>query len=198
MVSLRSLVVTFLLIDLSAATAAQNSAIQTETISGYVRSGPGSFACHIVPEDVARQMQHPDFPEEFPCMRIGPLEMEMLRSDAEKILGSPATSVMSGGREAFLYDLAGDNSGTSYVALTFNRNARVDSLQLTSATEYRGWRFSKIATGDSQQALIGTLGRASLIDEMSKPGVAIWDYSPWSFSFELKDGHVWSIAIWEP
>ena len=180
--------------NLGVANAAQSAADPNG--SGYVRAGP-TFACRLTPEDALRQDQHRDFPEEFPCMHIGPLEMEMFRSDAEKILGPPFRSTMDKGREVFIYDLKGDGSGAGYVVLTFKANGRVDSLQLTGDATPRVWRFSGMTTGDSQQLLASRFGQPSILDDHLKPGVTIWDYNPWTFSFELKDGRIWSIIIWE-
>ena len=131
-------------------------------------------------------------------MHIGPLEMEMLRSDAEKILGHPAMSAIANGREVFIYDLNEARSAAGYVVLTFKDNGRVDSLQLTGDAAPRVWHFSGMTTGDSQQLLASHFGQPSTLDDHSKPGTTIWEYDPWTFSFELRDGRIWSILIWEP
>ena len=197
MVSLRTFVVAIPFMALSTAGGAQNAAVPNGSVSGYERVGP-TFGCHLTRDDVARQQTHPDFPEEFPCMRIGPLEMEMLRSDAEMILGKPASTVMGNGRESFVYDFPADPSGAGYVVLTFKSNGRVDSLQLTGGAAPRVWQFSGITTGDSQQALANRFGQPLQTDNGTHPGFTILGYEPWTFSFELKDDRVWSIAILEP
>ena len=196
MVWLRTSIVAIALMALSTAGTAQNAVVANRSETGYVRAGAG-FACRLTAEDFARTQIHRDFPGDYPCMRIGPLEMEMPRSDAEMILGNAGSTVMGNGRENFIYDVPGDRSGSAYVALTFKNDGHVDTLQLTGDVVPQVWSFFGITTGDSQEALTSRFGQPLQIDNNTHPGFTIWGYEPWTFSFELKDGRVWSIAIWE-
>jgi hypothetical protein len=161
----------------------------------YERAGAG-FGCHTSKEDMEKaQTEKRDV-----CLRIGPLYVGISRADVEAQLGKPFTSVPAGTRTAFAYMLMKDEvtKQASYTVLTYDENGRADSVQVTGnafLSPSGAWLFSGLSLGMSQDAVIARLGPPMQTRPSDDPGAVQWNYLPWTFSFEVKDGVVSSIRL---
>jgi hypothetical protein len=158
----------------------------------YERAGAG-FGCHMSKQDLAQsQAEQRDV-----CLHIGPLFVGMKRGDAEMLLGIPVASVPAGAREAFAYRLQSDTTGrmNTYAVLTYGDDGRADSVQVTGTPWPAAWTFAGVTLGTAQTAVTERLGAPMQTQKADDAGVVQWNYSPWTFSFEIKDGAVSSIRI---
>ena len=168
------------------------SADFSDPIPRYERAGAG-FACRMSKQDFTQA----ETEKRDVCLHIGPLFIGMKRTDAEGLLGKPVASVPVGAREALAYRLQDDATGhmNTYVVFTYDTDSRADSVQLTGAPWPGAWQFTGLTLGAAQAAVTARLGSPIQTQKSDDPGAAQWSYSPWTFSFEVKDGVVSSIRI---
>jgi hypothetical protein len=164
----------------------------SDPIPRYERAG-GGFACRMSKQDFTQA----ETEKRDVCLHIGPLFVGMLRTDAETLLGKPVTSVPVGTREAFAYQLQSVSTGrmNTYVVFTYDNDGHADSVQLTGAPWPSAWQFAGLTLGVAQTAVTERLGAPMQTQKSDDPGATQWSYSPWTFSFEVKDGVVSSIRI---
>ncbi|HKX63839.1 MAG TPA: hypothetical protein VJM78_00915 [Rhizomicrobium sp.] len=161
----------------------------------YVRAG-GGFACVTEKADFDRgQAERRDM-----CLHIGPLFVGMPRKDAENALGQPIDSMDAGARKAFAYLLQRDGPGNmiSYAVIMYDDDNRATSVQITGRPWPGSWQFCGLTLGSSQAAAAARLGAPLQTGNSDQAGTTVWDYSPWTFSFEIKDGVVSSIRLAAP
>jgi hypothetical protein len=58
--------------------------------------------------------------------------------------------------------------------------------------------FNRVKLGDGTQVLVSIFGAAIQTKPSGEKDTDLWDYPPWPFSFEVKDGLVTSIRISDP
>jgi hypothetical protein len=171
-----------------------SSADFADPLPRYERAGNG-FGCHMDKAD----FQKGEKEKRDVCLRIGILFAGMARSDAEALLGKPVESMPSGARQAFAYSLQTDNTGlmVTYAVLTYQDDGRADSIQLTGQPWKGGWQFCGLTLGSSEAAATARLGSPLQTEKTDQPNTLQWNYSPWTFSFEVSAGAVTSIRIAE-
>jgi hypothetical protein len=133
------------------------------------------------------------------CGQIGPLQLGMSRADAEKILGSPTTAESFGNKVFYVYSLQMDETAhmITYAVIGYDSERRVGSIQLAGTPWPGAWSFADIKLGDPGKAVISRLGNPHGISPSRQEGALIWDYLPWTFSFEIKGSLVSSIRVSE-
>jgi hypothetical protein len=160
------------------------------------RVGPG-FACQVVskqrlapeaikPETLARACQH-----------MGSLAIGGDASALKAIATAPHdTQPQAKGATAQVYFLDGPGR-YPYLVATVLRD-RIVALQVTGTAGSKGFSFNHVDLGASAETLTQYFGPAGNIRPSGIPDTYLWTYSPWPFSFEVKDGQVTSIRIVDP
>jgi hypothetical protein len=166
----------------------------SDPLPRYERAGNG-FGCHTDKADFEKGEKE----KRDVCLRIGPLFVGMTRTNAEALLGKPVDSVPAGARQAFAYSLQTDGTGlmVTYAVLTYRDDGRADSLQLTGQSWKGDWQFCGLTLGSSEAATVTRLGSPLQTEKSDQPGTVQWNYSPWTFSFEITAGAVSSVRIAE-
>jgi hypothetical protein len=131
------------------------------------------------------------------CGRIGPLWLMMSRADAEKLLGSPVDKKTIEGKDYFVYSLQGDASGqmTTYAVLSYDTAGSASTLQVTGEPWSGAWSFADIKLGDSDKVVIDRVGEAHGVSPSDEADTVVWNYLPWTFSFEVKNRRVSSMRV---
>jgi hypothetical protein len=166
----------------------------SDPLPRYERAGNG-FGCHLDKADFEKgEREKRDM-----CLQIGPLFVGMVRSEAEALLGKPVDSLPVGTRQAFAYSLQEDGTGlmVTYAVLTYGDDGRADSVQLTGRPWTGGWQFCGLTLGSSEASAIARLGSPLQTEKSDQPDTLQWNYSPWTFSFEVTAGAVSSIRLTE-
>jgi len=134
-----------------------------------------------------------------PCGQIGPLWLGMSRADAEKVLGGPTTAQSFGRRIFYVYSLQMDETAhmITYVVIGYDSEHRVGSIRLAGTPWPGAWTFAEIKLGDPGKAVISRLGNPHGVSPSHEEGTIIWDYLPWTFSFEIRGSFVSSIRVSE-
>ena len=160
------------------------------------REGWG-FSCHLNKEQSERLEKDTTSPDAA-CGQVGPLWLGMSRADAEKILGSSTIEKSLGSSILYVYSLQMDETAhmITYVVIGYDSERRVGSIQLTGTPWPGAWTFADIKLGDPGKVVISRLGHPHEIS-LSRGGTTIWDYLPWTFSFELKGSVVSSVWVSE-
>ena len=141
----------------------------------------------------AAEAQHRDG-----CIQIGPLTPGMQRADLEKVLGKPAQSGEAKSEKYFAYGLQykGDTANT-YAVVFYSPDGHANTIQVTGDAWPAAWKFSGLTLGDSQESVTAILGQPMRTQPSEEPGTVVWDYSPWTFSLEIKGGKLSSVRLWE-
>ena len=123
----------------------------------------------------------------------------MSRADAEKVLGSPTTGQSLGNSILYVYALQMDETRhmITYVIIGYDSRRCVSSIQLTGVPWSGAWTFDDIKLGDPGKAIIARLGNPHGVSPSRQEGSIVWDYLPWTFSFEIRGSIVSSIRVSE-
>ncbi|HTW34966.1 MAG TPA: outer membrane protein assembly factor BamE [Rhizomicrobium sp.] len=158
------------------------------------REGWG-FSCHLNKEPVEKYDK--DGTGADACGQVGPLRLGMNRADAEKILGSPTTERSIGSSIFYVYSLQTDETSQmiTYAVIGYDSERRVASIQLTGTPWSGAWTFADIKLGDPGKAVISRLGNPHGVSPSREEGAIVWDYLPWTFSFEIRGSVVSSIRV---
>jgi hypothetical protein len=100
------------------------------------------------------------------------------------------------GATALVYLLNGPGRHPYLVATIIGD--RIIALQLTGSATSKGFSFNHVDIGASTETLIQYFGRPKSLQPSSERDTDLWSYGPWPFSFEVTDGHVTSIRIFDP
>ena len=160
-----------------------------------IRSGSG-FGCEQTKEQLERSQRNGSANA---CGQVGPLALDMSRGEAEKVLGAPTTSKSFGTNTFYIYSLQVDEVAhmVTYAVVGYDPRQHVNSIQLTGLPWPGAWAFNDIKLGDTGKAVIARLGEPHGISPGRGNGTLVWDYLPWTFSFEIKGTIVSSIRVSE-
>jgi outer membrane protein assembly factor BamE (lipoprotein component of BamABCDE complex) len=138
-------------------------------------------------------------PSDAACGQVGPLSLGMARADAEKVLGTPTTTKSLGNNVFYVYSLQTDEAHqmVTFAVVAYDSARRVRSIQLSGLPWPGAWSFADIRLGDPGPAVIARLGEPHGASPGSETGTLLWDYLPWTFSFEVKGARVSSIRVTE-
>ena len=133
------------------------------------------------------------------CGQIGPLWLGMSRADVEKTLGSPTTEKSLGSSILYVYSLQTDEAAhmITYAVIGYDSRQRVGNIQLTGVPWSGAWTFADIKLGDPGKAVISRLGNPHQVAPSLQEGTLVWEYLPWTFSFEIRGSNVFSIRVSE-
>jgi len=162
----------------------------------WSRAGAG-FACRVGP--TPRLPPEAIKPEMLTraCLHMGPLVV----GDEVKALSAIAptphrTLPQTNGTTALLYFLEGADRYPYLVATV--QGDRVVALQVTGPAPAKGYTFNHIDLGADTDTLIRYFGSPTRLAPSGAKDTDLWVYGPWPFTFEVKDGHVVSIRIFDP
>lgn len=133
------------------------------------------------------------------CAQVGPLQLGMDRSVAEKLLGQSTIEKSFGNTLLYVYALQLDETKhmITYAVIGYDSNRRITSIQLTGVPWEGAWSFADIKLGDSGKSVVARLGEPHGVSPGSEKGTLLWDYLPWTFSFEVKGPVVSTIRVSE-
>jgi hypothetical protein len=105
--------------------------------------------------------------------------------------------VPAGAHQAFAYRLQSDAAGVmnTYAVFVYGDDGRADSVQVTGVPWPGAWTFAGLTLGALQATVANRLGAPMQTQKTGDAGTVQWNYGPWTFSFEIKDGVVSSIRI---
>jgi len=168
---------------------------QQSGLPRLIRSGWG-FGCEQIKEQLDRSQKSGSANA---CGNVGPLSLDMNRADAEKVLGLPTSAKGFGSSTFYVYSLQVDEAAhmVTYAVVGYDSRARVNSIQLTGLPWSGAWTFNDIKLGDSGKSVIARLGEPHGISPGKDKDTLVWDYLPWTFSFEVRGTIVSSIRVSE-
>lgn len=186
----------------AAAPAASSEALAstraTAIVGKFKRSGSG-FACVFTLRD---GVTIDDVSADGPCMRTGPVVLGLPKKEAEESLGRPLTTIEDRGDTVFIYPLTWSGAPKTsdllaYAAVAYDTQDLVKLIQLSGEkTPSAGdWAFSAVRLGDPDTAVLAAVGEPFSRSPVTDNGAELWDYRPWAFSFEIKNGKVTSIRL---
>jgi hypothetical protein len=160
-----------------------------------MREGWG-FSCRLNKEQSA-DTQRLGLSADAACGQVGPLWLGMDRASAEKVLGPPTTARNFGSSIFYVYSLQVDETKQmiTNAVIAFDSKDRVSSIQITGVPWSGAWTFADIKLGDTGKAVVARLGEPHGISLSGATSTLVWDYLPWTFSFEIKGTIVSSIRV---
>jgi hypothetical protein len=133
-----------------------------------------------------------------PCLHIGPISVGQTRVAIEQLLGPPAkTLTPQAGVEARAYGLpAATKANSAPYFLVSYRGDRAFAVQLTGPPTSLPFRFTTLALGDPEAALLARLGTPlSRKPVPDIPDAVLWAYGGANVSIELKAGVIYSMRV---
>ena len=164
-------------------------------IGEYRRTGAG-FVCSVKAANDQEALRK----TKNYCLHYGPLAIGLPRREAERLLGKPLDTVQDAKGKGFVYprawsDATHDRRLLSYVVVVFDLKGLAKAIQVSGDADSSDWRFSSVRLGDPSSSIVAALGNPFETSLVSKNGAEFWQYSPWKFSFEVKDRTVTSIRL---
>ncbi|MEF3691833.1 MAG: hypothetical protein V3574_02115 [Candidatus Moraniibacteriota bacterium] len=134
------------------------------------------------------------------CLRIGKLKMNMSVEEVDGMYGKPYEILNTNESEEIrIYLLTETISSSSenkpYLAVSF-RNKKSNSIQISGQKITEDLSFSSIYLGDSKDKVREILGNPFSEKAVEENGANLWEFGPFHFSIEIKEGVVYSIRIW--
>jgi hypothetical protein len=162
----------------------------------WQRAGPG-FACVApAPPDIPPQAITPEVLGRA-CLHMGPFVIGGAAATLQSAMGSPhRTLPQPKGATASLYFLEGPERHPYLVATVLRE--KIVALQLTGPAAAKGFRFNNVDLGAGTDTVIKYFGPPKNVAPSSLKDTELWSYTPWPFSFEVKDERVTSIRIVDP
>jgi hypothetical protein len=160
------------------------------------RAGPG-FVCQVAaPHRLPPEAIKPEVLERA-CLHIGPFVIGAESATLQPVVGAPSRTLpQPKGATASVYFLESPGH-YPYLVATVSQD-RIVALQITGVAAAKGFSFNHVDLGASTDALIQYFGQPKHLQPSSEKETDLWSYTPWPFSFEVKDGHVTSIRIADP
>ncbi|MEK6770171.1 MAG: hypothetical protein AABY62_00810 [Pseudomonadota bacterium] len=136
------------------------------------------------------------------CLRIGPISVGDTRATIEASLGRPIRSIpQPQDATADFYPVRWERlpDGQQRLAVywvIFFREGRTVAVQLTGDA-YDGAVFSSVRLGDPAEKISARFGEPSSRQEVPSIGATLWKYWSYPFTFEVKNGKVYSMQVRE-
>jgi hypothetical protein len=128
------------------------------------------------------------------CLNFGDISVNSTIEEIESILGMPYDNIEQGGRtyKVFLLQSLDDGSQPYFAAEV--KKGQVVSIQITGYGSKEHLSFSSISLGDYYSFVEQKLGKPreiGFVDEETEH----WAYTPFTFSLEIRNEHVYSIKL---
>ncbi|HJT24766.1 MAG TPA: hypothetical protein VJ873_09330 [bacterium] len=136
-----------------------------------------------------------------PCLRIGDLaiglRLEEIEEKIKKIGGRfVETHLGRAGAETRLYYLRPEKGVKDLPSLVVAYSGgRAEAIQLSGGRTEAPLAFSSIRLGDSPLQVVGLIGPAYSTEHDPGTNGTLWEYGPFPFNIEFKNGKVYSIRI---
>ena len=132
-----------------------------------------------------------------PCLTFGSISVNSTISEIEAVLGKPYDMMEQAGRYYRVYLLETlDDGSQPYFALE-QEDGQLRSIQITGNGCKEPLSFSSVDLGDHYSYVEQKLGKPAekgLVDKETEH----WSYAPFRFSFEIRNGLVYSIKLNKP
>ena len=151
------------------------------------------------------------------CLRLGPLQLGMQFYQLQMSLAQFSDIEQAGivkprdlgatpdGLQTVAIPVVSFRSGeqlrmSSYLVAVFDKQGFVRTLQLTGLAggAASGLPFSSVTLGTTKEKLVNILGFPSSTSDVPQIRGKLWNYAPFPFSIELKDGVVYSVRLETP
>lgn len=156
----------------------------------------GSIACvsHSADGDATKPAEE----GVLACLHMGPFKIDMTVAEMEQQLG-PATEKLEldDGLEYRVYPNPGRAEPKGFYAIGY-LSGLAKVVQQTGSLGEKSFSFSSINLGDSWQRVRDRLGQPNRTSPFPESGGTLWNYSPFPFTFVIKDDHVFEIRIRDP
>lgn len=127
------------------------------------------------------------------CLNFKMISIESSQADVERLLGKPYNILEHLEKTYHVYVLEDVDNTEAYVAVNYD-NGRIASLQMTGLYTMEDLSFSSIRLGDYYTMVINRLGEPSKRERIDD-NIELWDYAPFSFSFEIRNNLVYSVKL---
>jgi TPR repeat protein len=164
-----------------------NSASEFRIIQGVMICSLG--------KEVAAKIEKGKFPE-VDCLRVGKFVIGENFAPIEAKLGKPVKTVTQDGIFNHVYLLPPAAPDLAPYIVFGVKNGKLAAIQITSGqTSDSEMGFSSICLGDPEEKILETVGHYTKKSPSPIKGAELWAYDPFNFSFEVKDGKVFSIRV---
>lgn len=137
------------------------------------------------------------------CLRIGPLHIGQDLASVEAKIGKALRIESQLNVEVRVYAIRSTSleDGAlrlhTYWVLTYRGGIAV-AIQLTGEPSTERFSFSSNLLGDRTSQLLDRFGEPSSLKRDPNLGSVYWEYSPFPFSFEIRNNTIYSIRVAEP
>lgn len=144
----------------------------------------GGLAC--VSEEVK-----PDYNN---CLNFNTVGINSTKDDLDSTFGEPYSTFSQNGVEYTIYLIPSELDNSPYIAVSWNEDGELASIQMTGEKTDDSFAFSGIRLGDYYTMVENRLGKARSIQEIDNQ-TKLWSYDPFTISIELRDDQVYSIKL---
>lgn len=130
------------------------------------------------------------------CLNFKMFSIESSQREIEQLFGKPFNILEHVEKTYHVYVLEDVENSEAYVAMNYE-NGSVFSMQITGLYTLEDLSFSSIRLGDYYTMVLSRLGEPSKREKIDN-NIQLWDYAPFSFSFEIRNNLVYSIKLIRP
>jgi hypothetical protein len=176
--------------------AAGTNATVTGLRGEWNRAG-ASFACRVTTQGkLPLEAIKPDVLTKA-CLHMGPLGIGEAAGSVKSALGEPHRTLQQAkDATAWIYFLDRPEQ-PPYLVATVSKD-KIVALQVSGPTTSKDFTFNHIKLGDDTMVLVDYFGAAYKVTPSGEKDTDLWSYSPWPFSFEVRDNRVTSVRITDP
>lgn len=132
-----------------------------------------------------------------PCLNFGNISINSSMEDMKAILGKPDDVINQEASEFHVFYLQALEDGSQPYFAVELVEGQIKSIQVTGARTRELFSFSSISLGDYYTFVEQRLGKPSDTGSVHDD-LVYWDYDPFTFSFEMKNGFVYSMKLRRP
>ena len=176
--------------------AAGTDATVTGLRGEWSRTGP-SFVCRVTTQGkLPPEAINPDVLTKA-CLHIGPLGIGEAAESVKSALGQPHRKLQRPNDAAAWVYFLEQTEQPPYLVATVRKD-KIVALQVSGPMTSKDFTFNHIKLGDDTKALVSYFGAAYKVAPSGEKDTDLWSYSPWPFSFEVKNDRVTSVRITDP
>jgi hypothetical protein len=164
---------------------------------GEFRKGKGTLGCAVraAPGMDPRKLATLGY---MPCLRVGAIAIGASADQVEAVLGAPFNKKADEkGSETRYYSLEPGNPPPSYFIVAYE-NSKVAAVQVTGVQPKPGFAFSTVQVGDDASKIISVLGNPSQQVCERELKMEIWAYTPFPFSFGIRNHKIVLFKVTAP
>lgn len=156
------------------------------------------LAC-VLPPDAGQAMAEHARPVSFlPCLKVGAVAIADTEAQVEGLLGAPVTAQrLDDETEARSYIIAQPGQPRPYYVITY-RNRVVVAVQLLGTPSDLPATFAGLSLGDTQQAVVNTLGKPVRRCVLKPNGPETWMWGAFPIGIDVMNGRVVGMKVTWP